>query len=77
MLPITAKHQAKNILPDLFCYSVKNTQWLINKAQKTEVMAEAILLTGDLALFKVHFKYMFITRKRVASTGAMFTCLSA
>lgn len=31
----------------------------------------------DLALFKVHFKYTFITRKRVASTGAMFTCLSA
>lgn len=46
ILPITAKHQAKNILPDLFCYSMKNTQWLIHKAQKMEVMSEAVLLRG-------------------------------
>lgn len=37
-------------------------------------MSEALLLIEDLAhLKKMHFKYMFITGKQVASIGAMFT----
>lgn len=53
---------------------MKNTQWLKHKAQKTEVMSEALPLTEGLAHFyKMHFKYKFITGKQVASTGATFT----
>lgn len=68
------KASGKNILPDLFCYSVKSTQWLIHKAQKTEVMSEVLPLTEGLAHFyKIHFKYKFMTGKQVSGTGAMFT----